>query len=146
MEITSSGIDAQGKLLPKYTVDGDKCNPPLTFSQVPTQAASLVLILDDPDAPNGTFTHWILYDMSPATLQILENALPMTGKVGTNSGGNADYYPPAPPSGVHRYTFTLFALDSLLHLPAAASKQDVLAAMKGHVLDQAELIGTYTRG
>jgi Raf kinase inhibitor-like YbhB/YbcL family protein len=144
MEITSSGVDANGKLLQKYTPDGDNCNPPLTFSQVPTDAASLVLLMDDPDAPNGVFTHWVLYDMSPSTLQILEASMPLTGKVGANSYGNQKYDGPAPPSGTHRYVFTLYALNTMLELPDGANKQEILQAMNGHILDHAELTSTYT--
>ncbi len=145
MEITSSGVDANGKILPKYTADGDNCNPPLTFSQIPTDAASLALVLDDPDAPSGIFTHWLLYDMSPATLQIVEASAPLTGKAGTNSFGDQKYDGPAPPSGTHRYVFTLYALDTMLDLPDGADRKALLQAMDGHIVDHAELISTYSR-
>jgi len=143
MEITSSGIDASGKLLRQYTADGDNINPPLTFSQIPDQTASLVLIVEDPDAPNGTFTHWIVYDMSPGTMQIVDGNMPLTGKCAINDFGNAKYDGPAPPSGMHRYFFKLYALDTTLNLAEGAKKQDVLDAMEGHIIETAEIVGTY---
>ena len=145
MEITSSGVDANGKILPKYTADGNNCNPPLTLSQVSTGAASLALIMDDPDAPNGIFTHWLLYDMSPATLQIVEASDPLTGKTGTNNFGHQKYDGPAPPSGTHRYVFTLYALDTMLDLPEGADRKTLLQAMDGHIVGHAELVSTYSR-
>lgn len=143
MEITSSGIDASGKILRQYTADGDNINPPLTFSQIPDNTASLVLIVEDPDAPNGTFTHWIVYGMSPATMQIVDGAMPMTGKCGINDFGNMKYDGPAPPSGTHRYFFKLYALDTELNLSDVPRRKDILAAMEGHIIEKAEIMGTY---
>jgi len=146
MNITSSGIDANGQLLSKYTCDGDNVNPPLTFSQIPEGTESLVLIMEDVDAPHGIFTHWIVYDMSPATLQIVEKSMPPTGKAGINDFGNVGYGGACPPSGQHRYYFRLYALDDMLDLPAGASKHEILAAMDAKsVLEQTEIVGTYTK-
>lgn len=146
MEVTSSGIDAAGKILPQYTADGNNINPPLTFSQVPDKTASLTLMVEDPDAPNGTFTHWIVYDMSPATMQILDGSMPLTGTAGTNDFGNKRYDGPAPPSGTHRYVFTLYALDKSLGLPEGATKAEIQAAMDGHIIETAQITGSYSRG
>jgi Raf kinase inhibitor-like YbhB/YbcL family protein len=145
MKISSSAVQASGQLLPQYTCDGENQNPPLTFSEVPVEAKSLVLILEDPDAPGGTFTHWLLYDMSPATLQIPDGAPPMTGNAGTNDFGGVGYGGPCPPSGTHRYYFRLYALDITLGLPQGASRQQLQTAMEGHVMAAAELMGTYAK-
>jgi Raf kinase inhibitor-like YbhB/YbcL family protein len=145
MTITSTAIDGKGKVMPQYTCDGKDINPPLTFSEIPVESQSLALVMDDPDAPGGIFTHWLLYDMSPATLQITENHMPLTGKAGTNSFGKVGYGGPCPPSGTHRYFFTLYALNTVLDLPEGATKEALVQAMDGHVLAQCELVGTYTK-
>lgn len=145
MNITSSAIAANGHILPEYTCSGDNVSPPLTFSEIPQNAKSLVLILDDPDAPGGTFTHWLLYNMSPATLQLTENNPPITGDIGINDFGMPAYGGPCPPSGTHRYFFRLFALDTMLRLPPAAKRDALQAAMEGHVLESAELMGTSSK-
>lgn len=145
MNITSSAIGANGQILPEYTCEGENVSPPLTFSEIPEDAKSLVLILDDPDAPGGTFTHWLLYDMSPATLQLMERQLPLTGKAGTNDFGAQAYGGPCPPSGTHRYYFRLYALDNMLHAPAGARRDVVEKAMEGHIVGSAELMGAYAK-
>lgn len=145
MKLSSSGIQANGQLLAKYTIDGENVNPPLTFSETPPDGQSLTLIMEDVDAPGGIFTHWLLYDMSPAMLEVMENAMPLTGKVGKNDFGTVGYRGPAPPSGTHRYYLRLYALDTLLQLPEGAERKDLLAAMEGHVKATAEIMGTYSR-
>lgn len=145
MNITSEAINANGQILPEYTCSGQNISPPLTFSEIPEDTKSLMLILEDPDAPNGTFTHWILYDMSPATLQLVEGQPPMTGKTGTNSFGQQSYSGPCPPSDTHRYFFKLLALDTVLDLPAGADRQTIEAAMQGHEVETAQVIGTYSK-
>lgn len=145
MTITSTAFQQKEYIPPEYSYDGDNKNPPLTFSEVPTEAKSLLLIVDDPDAPNGTFTHWIVYNMSPATLQIPEGGLPPTGKPATNSFGAATYGGPAPPSGTHRYFFRLYALDiTLPEVRPTDTRKDIDALIEGHVIDQAELMGLYS--
>src|SRR2546430_9088293 len=104
-----------------------------------------MLIVEDPDAPNGTFPHWMLYDMSPATLAIIETQGPLTGKKGMNDAGGVGCTGPCPPSGTHRYFFKLFALDTMLNLPEGSPKQTLLQAMDGHVIESAELKGSYTK-
>lgn len=145
MTITSTAFLHNERIPAEHTCDGANINPPLTFSETPTDAKSLLLLVDDPDAPAGLFTHWLLYDMSPATLQILEEDAPETGTNGTNDTGKLGYAGPCPPSGTHRYFFKLFALKSMLNLPEGANRQEVDAAMEGQVLGSAELIGLYER-
>ncbi|HSX29405.1 MAG TPA: YbhB/YbcL family Raf kinase inhibitor-like protein [Candidatus Saccharimonadales bacterium] len=145
MQITSSAIQASGQVLPDYTCDGENVSPPLTFSEIPEGTKSLVLILEDPDAPNGLFTHWLLYDMSPATLQLMQDQPPLTGKSGTNDFGKQGYGGPCPPTGSHRYYFRLYALDAVLDLPAGAGRSTLASAMAGHEIATAELMGAYAR-
>jgi Raf kinase inhibitor-like YbhB/YbcL family protein len=145
MTITSTAVQANGHILPDYTCDGRNNSPPLTFSEIPDDATSLALIVEDPDAPHGVFVHWLLYDMSPATLQIPENGQPMTGKVGVNDFGQLGYGGPCPPSGTHRYIFSLYALDDTLDLPEGATKDQLQTAMHGHMIASAQLIGSYTK-
>jgi Raf kinase inhibitor-like YbhB/YbcL family protein len=145
MTITSDAIKVDGQIMQEYTCDGENTSPPLTFSDIPAGTTSLAFILEDPDAPNGVFTHWLLYDMSPAVLEVVENQMPVTGKAGTNDFGNVGYASPCPPSGTHRYVFRLFALDAMLDLPEGASRQDVQHAMRDHVIDSAEVTSTYTK-
>lgn len=145
MTITSSALDANDKILTQYTCEGPNVSPPLTFSEITPDAHSLTLILEDPDAPGGVFTHWILYDMSPATLQLTERTPPLTGRSGTNDFGSMGYGGPCPPTGSHRYIFKLYALNTTLALPEGATKDEVIRAMDGHILEVAELVGTYAK-
>jgi hypothetical protein len=140
-----------GNFIPfKYTCDGDNISPPLTWEDPPNGTQSFVLIVNDPDAPNGIFTHWVLYDL-PAQLRQLpegianQETLPDDSKQGKNDFGQLGFGGPCPPDGTHRYFFKLHALDQPLKLAAGASKEAVLQAMKGHVLDAAELMGLYGR-
>lgn len=146
MNITSEAIQADGSILPRYACEGDNVSPPLTFSDIPEGAESLVLLLEDPDAPTGTFTHWVLYDMSPATLQIVEDSMPVTGTAGLNDFGLNGYGGPCPPPGMlHHYIFKVYALDMQLDLPGDVVRDEVVQAMEGHILDSSELVGTYAR-
>lgn len=145
MKITSSAFQPSTAIPAKYTCDGENINPPLTFSQVPKEAQSLVLIVDDPDAPVGTFTHWVLYNMPSATIQVLENQVPKNTMQGKASFGNTEYGGPCPPSGTHRYFFKLYALDKMLELPQGATKKEVEEAMEGHIIESAEIVGLYSR-
>jgi Raf kinase inhibitor-like YbhB/YbcL family protein len=139
MTITSTVIHANEHILTEYTCDGDDINPPLTFSQIPEGTKSLALIMDDHDAPQGSFTHWTMYDMSPATLQIPENDRPLTGRVGINDFGKLGYGGPCPPSGMHNYRFRLFALDEGIDLPEGAEPEQLNNEIEGHVIEMAEL-------
>jgi Raf kinase inhibitor-like YbhB/YbcL family protein len=135
----------------RYTGDGDDVSPPLTWSGVPHGARSLVLLCEDPDAPRGTWTHWVLFNLPPQTRELNEGVprqptLSSGAVQGTNDFGKTGYGGPAPPPGKpHRYYFKLSALDTELKLPTGARRQDVLAAMEGHVLAEGWLMGTYRR-
>lgn len=144
MQITSTHFQDGEALSERFSRDGENINPALTFSEIPEDAKSLALIVEDPDAPNGLFTHWILYNMSPGTLQILDGELPVSGEQGLNSRNEALYTGPKPPSGTHRYFFKLFALDEMIEPEMPVDRDSLLAAMDGHVIEQAEITGTYT--
>ena len=142
MKLTSTAFE-YGKPIPaKYTADGANVSPPLKIENIPDGAKSFVLVVDDPDAPRGVWDHWIVYDIA-VTNEIAEDSVP--GTQGLNSRKNFDYGGPCPPSGTHRYFFKLYALDATLDLPEGKTKAEVEAAMKGHVIAQAELMGTYER-
>lgn len=146
MNITSEAVQADGTIMAQYACEGDNTSPPLTFSDIPADTQSLALVLEDPDVPGRTFIHWLLYDMSPATLQIVENSMPLTGVAGLNDFGITGYGGPCPPPGSsHRYVFTLYALDVVLDLPPGIGKDEIMQAAEGHVLESAELIATYRR-
>lgn len=145
MKITSPAFSGSGKVPSKYTCDGDNTNPPLEFQDVPLDARSLVLIVDDPDAPSRTWVHWVVYNIDPRTKQIKENSVPAGGVLGVTDSGKSDYGGPCPPSGTHRYFFKLYALDTMLDLPGGLTKQQVLEKMNDHVIEQAQLIGLYSR-
>jgi Raf kinase inhibitor-like YbhB/YbcL family protein len=140
----------EGRPIPaKYSGDGEGVSPPLTWSGVPHGTRSLVLLCEDPDAPRGTFTHWVLFNLPSETRQLDEGTptLPAGSVVGSNDFGKVGYGGPAPPPGKpHRYYFKLTALDVTLRLPAGAKRQEVLAAMEGHVRGEGWLMGTYRRG
>lgn len=142
MQILSSAFEHNQQLPAKYTCKGENISPPLQFLEVPVEAKSLVLIVDDPDTPNGDFVHWIVFNIPITTTQIVENSTP-AGIEGVTGFGQNGYGGPCPPSATHRYFFRLYALDSMLDLPESADKQAVESTMQGHILDQAELIGLF---
>lgn len=143
MKISSTAFGHNENIPSKYTCNGQNYNPPLTFEEVPPDAKSLVLIVEDPDAPSKVFTHWVIYNMPPSTQQIPQNQAPSNSILGMTDFGKAEYGGPCPPSGTHQYFFKLFAIDTMLSLPKGASKEEVLKAMEGHVLETSELIGLY---
>ena len=147
MELISTAFSNNQIIPKKYTCDGDDVSPPLAWDNVPKASKSLVLIFDDPDAPRGTWDHWILFNIPSQVNALPENIaeLPNGTLEGLNSWGNAGYGGPCPPSGIHRYIFKLYALDVLLNLPEKATKPVILKAMDGHVIALAELIGKYER-
>jgi len=149
-ELTSPAF-SQGEPIPeKYSCKGEDISPPLAWVDPPQGTQSFVLTMDDPDAPAGTWDHWILFNI-PADTRGLEENLPITGAnpgwilVGNNSWGKSEYGGPCPPSGTHRYFFKLYAVDTRLSLQSGASKGQVLGALDGHILAQAELLGTFSR-
>lgn len=144
MKITSSAFQEGGNIPSKFSCDSADTSPPLQIADVPSPAKSLVLIVDDPDAPSGLFTHWTAWSISPQTSTIAEGSLPK-GVQGINDFGKSGYGGPCPPSGTHRYYFKIFALDRELDLPSGAKRGQLDAAMKGHVIAQGELMGRYSR-
>ncbi len=145
MKLTSSAFQNNGRIPEKYTCDGDDINPSLEISGAPSNAKSLVLIMDDPDAPVGTWDHWILFNINPATKTISEDSVPQGAIQGLNSWNRNNYGGPCPPSGTHRYVFKLYALDTTLSLTSNAKKSNIENAMKDHILAQTTLVGVYSR-
>lgn len=145
MRIASPAFGHNQNIPAKYTCDGENVNPVLEIAEVPEDAKSLALIMDDPDAPRGTWVHWTLWNIDPSTRQIDENSVPAGAAEGTTSFGKPGYGGPCPPSGTHRYFFKLYALDQMLDLPASTDKSGLENAVQGHVLGQAEFIGLYSR-
>ena len=144
MNLSSPAFKNNGTIPPKHTCDGGEAIPPLAFSDIPDETKTLALIVEDPDAPSGTFDHWIVFNMPLSVTGIQEGEEPQ-GIRGNNSTGNVGYKGPCPPSGVHHYIFTLYALDSELPLLEGASKKDILEAMGSHIVDRAKLVGLYGR-
>lgn len=145
MKITSPAF-SEGAIVPqKYTCQGEDISPPLIISGVPLETKSLVIILDDPDAPNGTFTHWILYNIDPKTTEIDENKIPESAILGKNDADNNRYVGPCPPRGTHRYFFTIYALNDILALQGGEKTEEVYKAMQHHVIEQAQLMGKFAK-
>lgn len=144
LSLTSTAFEHKASMPSKYTCDGPNTSPPLSWGGTPEGTASFALIMDDPDAPGGTWDHWIVFNISPSVHGVAEGEEP-EGMPGTSSFGSTGYGGPCPPSGTHRYVFRMYALDRDLDLQGGASKQEVLDAMKEHIIAQAELIGMYQR-
>jgi Raf kinase inhibitor-like YbhB/YbcL family protein len=144
MKITSSAFQEGASIPSKFSCDGANTSPPLQIADVPLGAKSLALIVDDPDAPSGLFTHWTVWNISPQINAIAEGSAPK-GVLGTNDFGKSGYGGPCPPSGTHRYYFKIFALDRELDLPFGAKRGQLDEAMKGHIVAQGELMGRYSR-
>ncbi|HEY9586095.1 MAG TPA: YbhB/YbcL family Raf kinase inhibitor-like protein [Candidatus Paceibacterota bacterium] len=145
MKITTGAFEDGGNIPSRFTCDGENANPELSFEDVPAAAKSLALVMDDPDAPMGTFVHWILWNIPPDTKKILEKSSPAGAMPGANSMKRAGYIGPCPPSGTHHYHFKLYALDAVLDLPDSSGKSALESAMNGHIIEQTELIGLYSR-
>jgi len=152
LELTSDAF-VNGQSIPaKYSCTGKNISPALTWNKPPAGTQSFALIVDDPDAPMGTWVHWVLFNI-PADMRNLQEDLPITGKnvdpnaiyVGKNSSGTIGYDGPCPPSGTHRYYFKLYALDTTINLLPGATKEQVLKEMEGHILAQGELMGTFSK-
>ncbi|WGV27361.1 YbhB/YbcL family Raf kinase inhibitor-like protein [Halotia branconii] len=151
MEIRSSAFFIGNTIPFKYTCDGDDISPPIHWEAPPQQTKSFALIVDDPDAPDETFTHWVIYNIPADTRELPEDVpkqsqLPDGVLQGENSFGKVGFGGPCPPKNeTHRYFFKIYALDQMLDLPAEANKQQLLAAIDNHVLDKAEVMGRYAR-
>lgn len=144
MKLASSAFANNGAIPSEFTCDGADASPSLTISDVPANAKSLVLIMDDPDAPVGTWDHWVVFNIAASTKEIPKGAEP-SGVAGKNSWGRTGYGGPCPPSGTHRYFFKLYALNSKLDLPEGSTKKDLEKAIEGHIIEQTQLMGTYKR-
>ena len=142
MKITSPEFENNGFIPREYTCKGPDINPALDFEDVPKEAQSLALVVDDPDAPMGTWVHWVVFDM-PVVDRIGKDSIP--GRQGINDFGKENYGGPCPPSGTHRYFFKIYALDKMLNLNEGISKKDLERAMDGHILAKAQLIGLYKK-
>ncbi|MBU0979956.1 MAG: YbhB/YbcL family Raf kinase inhibitor-like protein [Nanoarchaeota archaeon] len=143
LSLTSPAFEDGQPIPQKYTCWGDNANPPLKIDNIPTGTQSLALIMDDPDAPSGTWVHWLVWNMDPGTTDIKEDHYFINE--GKNSWYESKYGGPCPPSGTHRYFFKLYALDEQLNLPSGTQKKHLEGAMKGHILGQGELIGTVSK-
>jgi Raf kinase inhibitor-like YbhB/YbcL family protein len=150
IKLTSTAFK-EGQPIPRtYTCDGVNVSPSLEWSGVPKTAKTVAIICDDPDAPAGTWVHWVLYNLPADNIGIVEN-VPVTEKLaaggfqGTNDFGKIGYGGPCPPSGTHHYFFKIYALDGELPLKAGATKAEVMKAMEGHIVLQGQLMGTYRR-
>lgn len=150
MQLQSPAFANGGAIPAKYTCDGEDISPPLAWGAVPQGTKTLALICDDPDAPSKTWVHWVLFDLPPEPATLPEHVpaaktLPNGARQGTNDFSRIGYGGPCPPSGTHRYHFKLYALDKILVLPPSTTKEQLLKAIEGHVLDQGELLGRYQR-
>jgi Raf kinase inhibitor-like YbhB/YbcL family protein len=150
MQITSTVFKEGSMITAKYTCDGQDISPPLEWKDVPPGTKSFALIMDDPDAPAGTWVHWIIFNIPPDVTKLDENVRPETAfkngmKQGENSWPRIGYGGPCPPSGTHRYYFKLYALDIGLNLKPGATKAELIQAMRGHILSEAQLMGKYRR-
>lgn len=142
MRITSPDFKHGENIPSKFTSDGEDTNPSFEIWDIPKDAKSLVLIVEDPDAPGKTFVHWLVWNI-PIIDKIYENNIP--GAQGLNDAMGHNYKGPAPPSGTHRYFFRLFALDTKLELPPGTRKANLETAMQGHILQKADLMGMYAK-
>ena len=145
LKISSPAFENNKPIPKKYTCDGVNVNPPLTIENVPREAKSLALILDDQDAPRGTYVHWILWGIHPGLAEIRENSVPEGAVQGRNDFKKNNYGGPCPPSRAHRYVFRVYALDVQMNLDPKSMKADLEKAMEGHVIARGELMGVYKR-
>lgn len=145
LRVNSPAFSNGGNIPKKYTCDGQNVAPPLEWSGVPNQSKSVAVICDDPDAPSGAFTHWVLYDIPASTHTLGEHA--SIGTAGANSFGKTGFGGPCPPQKdhAHHYHFHVYALDVDSLGPAGLSKEDAVGAMKGHIVAEGELVGKYER-
>lgn len=150
MKLTSPAFTEGGMIPAQYTCNGADISPPLAWEEVPEDANSLALIVDDPDAPVGTWVHWVLYNLPADTRELKENitktkVLPEGAMQGSNDFRKIGYNGPCPPGGTHRYFFKLYALDKMIDLNPGARKKDLLDVMKGHILAECQLMGKFSR-
>lgn len=145
MNLSSPDFSEGGNIPERYTCDGKDVSPTLKIAGIPKEAKSLALIVDDPDAPGGNFSHWLLWNIGPDQAEILAKSLPHHAVQGVNDFGKSKYSGPCPPPGTHRYYFKLYALDTTLALSPTSKRKAVDSAIKGHILAEATLMGRYAR-
>ena len=151
IKITSTAFQDGAAIPTRYTCDGAGVSPPLAWSGIPADAKSIAVVCEDPDAPRGTFIHWVLFNL-PANVGSLPENVPTQKMLangamqGTNGARKIGYTPPCPPSGTHRYIFKVYALDAMLDLQSDATRADLTKAMEGHILAEGQLMGKYSRG
>jgi len=146
MNIISPAFKDQEKIPGKYSCQGAGVNPPLSFVNVPSNTKSLALLIEDPDAPSGTFDHWVIFNIPKGTKEIKEGIAPAGANLGSNSIGKNTYVSPCPPPGnPHHYIFTLYALNTVLPLKNGATKTEIKKAMNHHLLAEAKITGLYQR-
>lgn len=145
MNIFSLDFEDGGAIPRRFTCDDKDISPNLIIENVPKGAESLALVIDDPDAPSGTWTHWLVWNIPPQTNEIGQATVPEGAIEGVNSSGGQNYSGPCPPNGTHRYFFRLFALDTKLDADGSADRAEVEEEMLGHVIETAEVMGTYAR-
>jgi hypothetical protein len=141
VQLTSSIFTHQTSIPADYTCKGRNVSPSLRIEDTPPGTQSLVLIMHDPDAPDGDFTHWMVWNIPPVTAEVPESTAPAGAVEGATSFGTTSYGGPCPPSGTHRYIFDLYALDITLSLPEGAQRHELEAAMQSHIVDQTQLVG-----
>lgn len=142
MKLSSPAFEHNDYMPKKYTCQGENISPPLVVEDIPEDTKTLALIVDDPDAPAKTWIHWVVYNIKPLA-EVEDNTVP--GTQGKNDSNPRNYGGPCPPSGTHRYFFKLYALDTELDLAEGATKEELLEAMEGHIIEKAELIGLYEK-
>jgi len=145
MKLSSPAFGNLDKIPEKFTCDGENISPPLEISDVPEGAQSLALVLEDPDAPRGTFVHWVVFNIDPMTTRVMQGEAPADTVESVTSTGKRGYFGPCPPSGTHRYFFKLYALNTALDLPTSITADALLKRVKQHILEETELVGLYTR-
>lgn len=145
MTISSPVFSDNGRIPSVYTCDGEDINPALEFHDVPEEAHSLTLIVEDPDSPGKTWVHWVLFNINPHTKILHEDSVPEEAVETVTDFGNKGYGGPCPVNGIHRYKFKLFALDTLLDLTEDVTREEIEDAMENHIIESAELTGLYTR-
>ena len=146
MKLASPAFSDNSMIPKKFTCDDENISPPFSISEVPEATKSLVLVVDDPDAPSGDWVHWTVWNIKPAAkIEIMEGVVPAGGVQGVTDFGKVGWGGPCPPSGTHHYQFKLYAVDTVLDLSESATKKDIEKAMEEHLLDQTLLVGLYQR-
>lgn len=145
MVITSTAFEDNAEMSEKYSCCGEGVNPNLFWDTLPEGTKSISVIVDDPDAPSGDYTHWLVWNIDPTITEISENSLPTGGVQGTNDAGKIGYIAPCPPSGTHHYQFKVYALDEMLDLPQGAKKAELDSAMHPHIIDYGMIVGLCTK-